>query len=385
MARLFGTDGIRGVANVDLKPTLAYALGRATAQRLVGKGGALLVGQDTRRSGDLFVAAITAGATSLGVDVHVVGVVPDAGPRPSHAVRAVRGRDHGLGLAQPGRRQRAQGPRRRRAQARRRGRGRARGAHLARGRAGRGRQRRAGSAGRRGGLDRRLHRASPRAWPPVIDACGRRIVLDGANGSGSARRPGHPRGDRAPRSRPSTSSRTASTSTCAAGRPIRPRWPRPSWPAVPTSGSRSTATPTGSSRSMPPARSSMATRSSGILALERLRPWRPARRARRVDPVERWAPGGRRGGGRRGRPHAGRRQVHPRRDAGVRRDARRREVRARHRPRAHDLGRRHGHRARGPARDGPARIVARRARRRDPAPAAATARRPRPSQGPVGG
>jgi phosphoglucosamine mutase len=76
MTRLFGTDGIRGVANVELKPTLAYALGRATAHQLVGAGGALLVGQDTRRSGDLFVAAITAGATSLGVDVHVVGVVP---------------------------------------------------------------------------------------------------------------------------------------------------------------------------------------------------------------------------------------------------------------------------------------------------------------------
>ena len=40
MARLFGTDGIRGVANVDLKPTLAYALGRAVAHRLVGRGGA---------------------------------------------------------------------------------------------------------------------------------------------------------------------------------------------------------------------------------------------------------------------------------------------------------------------------------------------------------
>ena len=76
MSRLFGTDGIRGVANVDLKPTLAYALGRATAKRLVGAGGAIVVGQDTRRSGDMFVAAITAGATSLGVDVHVVGVVP---------------------------------------------------------------------------------------------------------------------------------------------------------------------------------------------------------------------------------------------------------------------------------------------------------------------
>jgi phosphoglucosamine mutase len=76
LPRLFGTDGIRGVANVDLKPTLAYALGRATAHRLVGAGGALVVGQDTRRSGDLFVAAITAGATSLGSTVHRVGVVP---------------------------------------------------------------------------------------------------------------------------------------------------------------------------------------------------------------------------------------------------------------------------------------------------------------------
>jgi phosphoglucosamine mutase len=76
MGRLFGTDGIRGVANVDLKPTIAYALGRATAHRLVGPGGALVLGQDTRRSGDLFVAAITSGAASLGADVHLVGVVP---------------------------------------------------------------------------------------------------------------------------------------------------------------------------------------------------------------------------------------------------------------------------------------------------------------------
>ncbi len=76
MARLFGTDGIRGVANVDLKPTTAYALGRAVAHRLVGPGGAIVVGQDTRRSGDMFVSAIAAGATSLGADVHVVGVVP---------------------------------------------------------------------------------------------------------------------------------------------------------------------------------------------------------------------------------------------------------------------------------------------------------------------
>jgi phosphoglucosamine mutase len=76
MTRLFGTDGIRGVANVDLKPTLAFALGRAVAHRLAKDGGAIVVGRDTRRSGDMFVAAITAGATSLGVDVHDVGVVP---------------------------------------------------------------------------------------------------------------------------------------------------------------------------------------------------------------------------------------------------------------------------------------------------------------------
>ena len=113
MPRLFGTDGIRGVANVDLKPTLAYALGRATAHRLVGPGGSLVVGQDTRRSGDMFVAAIAAGATSLGVDVQVVGRRADAGPRVSSPGPDVRGRDHGLGLAQPGRRQRAQGARRR--------------------------------------------------------------------------------------------------------------------------------------------------------------------------------------------------------------------------------------------------------------------------------
>jgi phosphoglucosamine mutase len=76
MPRLFGTDGIRGVANVELKPTLAYALGRATAHRLVGQGGQLVVGQDTRRSGDMFVSAIAAGATSLGSDVRIAGCVP---------------------------------------------------------------------------------------------------------------------------------------------------------------------------------------------------------------------------------------------------------------------------------------------------------------------
>ena len=76
MPRLFGTDGIRGTANVDLKPTLAFALGRATAHHLAGPGRPIVIGQDTRRSGDMFTAALVAGATSMGVDVHLVGVVP---------------------------------------------------------------------------------------------------------------------------------------------------------------------------------------------------------------------------------------------------------------------------------------------------------------------
>ena len=45
MPRLFGTDGIRGVANLDLRPTTAFALGRATAHRLVGPGGSIVVAE----------------------------------------------------------------------------------------------------------------------------------------------------------------------------------------------------------------------------------------------------------------------------------------------------------------------------------------------------
>jgi len=76
VTRLFGTDGIRGVANVDLHPRLAFDLGRATAVHLVGPGGSLLIGQDTRRSGDMLVSAVAAGAMSLGVDAHRLGVCP---------------------------------------------------------------------------------------------------------------------------------------------------------------------------------------------------------------------------------------------------------------------------------------------------------------------
>lgn len=75
MGRIFGTDGIRGVANVDLTPTLAYDLGRAVGHLLEANGRGVVIGQDTRRSGDMLVAAVTAGLTSVGADAIQLGVV----------------------------------------------------------------------------------------------------------------------------------------------------------------------------------------------------------------------------------------------------------------------------------------------------------------------
>jgi phosphoglucosamine mutase len=79
MGRLFGTDGIRGIANVDLTPTLAYELGRAVGYLLDGEGRSVVVGQDTRRSGDMLVAALAAGLTSVGSDTVELGVVTTPG------------------------------------------------------------------------------------------------------------------------------------------------------------------------------------------------------------------------------------------------------------------------------------------------------------------
>jgi phosphoglucosamine mutase len=76
MARLFGTDGVRGVANRDLTPDLALALGRAAAQTLAPEGGRVILGRDTRISGPMLEAALVAGFCSAGVDVHLSGVIP---------------------------------------------------------------------------------------------------------------------------------------------------------------------------------------------------------------------------------------------------------------------------------------------------------------------
>ena len=70
----FGTDGVRGVANVDLTAELALALGRATARVLKSSG--FVVGRDTRRSGPLLQGAFSAGLATEGVTVSDVGVLP---------------------------------------------------------------------------------------------------------------------------------------------------------------------------------------------------------------------------------------------------------------------------------------------------------------------
>jgi phosphoglucosamine mutase len=75
MGRLFGTDGIRGVANVDLTPNLAYDLGRALGHYVDGAGRSVVVGRDTRRSGEMLASALAAGLTSVGTDVMDLGVV----------------------------------------------------------------------------------------------------------------------------------------------------------------------------------------------------------------------------------------------------------------------------------------------------------------------
>lgn len=77
MVRLFGTDGVRGVANSELTPELAFKLGEAAGHFLGEKArGRIVVGMDTRRSGDMLEAALVAGVCSSGVDALRAGIVP---------------------------------------------------------------------------------------------------------------------------------------------------------------------------------------------------------------------------------------------------------------------------------------------------------------------
>lgn len=79
MGRLFGTDGVRGVANKELTPELAFKIGQAGAYVLTqnsGESPSILVGKDTRISGDMLENALTAGLCSVGAKVVSVGVIP---------------------------------------------------------------------------------------------------------------------------------------------------------------------------------------------------------------------------------------------------------------------------------------------------------------------
>ena len=309
------------------------------------------MGQDTRRSGDMFVAAITAGATSMGADVHPVG---DRARRPALAFlaarRRLRGRDHGLGVAQPGRGQRAQGARPARPQAGRRRRGRARGRGPARRRAA-GRAARGDRAGRRRAAS--SSRATSRtAWrsrgPSTRAACtscstrptGRRTAWRPR----SSARPGArvtvihdaPDGDNINRASGATAPASLADAVRAAGADIgfaldgdadrcvavdadgQPRGRRPG-PRHPRARAARRA-----------ARSTTASLVVSVLSNGGLQ-----------AAVE--AAGGPH------RPDPGRGQAHPRRDAGLGRRPRRREERPRDHPRAHHVGRRDRDRARAAA------------------------------------
>ena len=79
MRKLFGTDGVRGIANEELTCELAYKIGRAGAVVLTQvqhKRPVILIGKDTRISGDMLEAAMISGICSVGADVMQLGIIP---------------------------------------------------------------------------------------------------------------------------------------------------------------------------------------------------------------------------------------------------------------------------------------------------------------------
>lgn len=76
MARLFGTDGVRGIANKELTCDMAFRLGQAAVAFL---GGNIVVGKDTRLSGDMLEAAVEAGIMSMGGTAFSAGIIPTPG------------------------------------------------------------------------------------------------------------------------------------------------------------------------------------------------------------------------------------------------------------------------------------------------------------------
>ncbi len=78
MARMFGTDGVRGIANAGLTGELAFKLGQASAEVLTGEvhRAKILIGMDTRISADMLEFAMVAGICSAGADACTLGVIP---------------------------------------------------------------------------------------------------------------------------------------------------------------------------------------------------------------------------------------------------------------------------------------------------------------------
>lgn len=83
MTKYFGTDGVRGVANTELSPELAFRLGRAGgyvltqhAELAEGQRPRVIIGRDTRMSGQLLESALVAGLLSVGIEVMLCGVIP---------------------------------------------------------------------------------------------------------------------------------------------------------------------------------------------------------------------------------------------------------------------------------------------------------------------
>ena len=74
MAKLFGSSGVRGLANVDLTPQLACKVGLAVAAYMKAKKA--VVGTDTRVSGGMLQDALVSGLLSSGTDVYLAGTVP---------------------------------------------------------------------------------------------------------------------------------------------------------------------------------------------------------------------------------------------------------------------------------------------------------------------
>ena len=266
MARLFGTDGVRGLANgaSDRRagPGPVRRRGPRPGRRAVTSrdtGPVAVVGRDTRISGQFLEAAVVAGLASAGVDVLLLGVLPTPGVAYLTGVARRRPRRDALGLAQPDARQRHQVPRPRRAQARRRHRGRDRERHA----------RAAGSA--RPAATSAGSRRTPTAVERVRRPPGRhhRPAAGRAQGRARLRRRrrlrGRPagaarrrrRGDRDPRR-----ARRPQHQRQLRLDPPRRRCRPPSSSTAPTPASPSTATPTAAWPSTPTATSSTATRSS---------------------------------------------------------------------------------------------------------------------------